>query len=207
MDGNPFTYATAQGYSGPTIVEKTLVSWLYLDNLNVQSGSALTLDQVSTDNFDAIVNGEQQYHRWMAGSSGFQRTNPPYPGYQETTTGQLIKMAITYENNGGYAHIRIYHNDSLIGDYTKGSIGSWPANDTEIHFGVRHTAGAYTLGKLDAKIEKARLYNGVLTADQVKSLQLYNTTPPPIPLSNWALYFGIFLILVFTAIRFKRRLA
>jgi len=202
---NSSTYAIAQGYSGATIGEKTLVSWLYLENLNVQTGSALTIDRISSDIFDAIVYGEQQYHRWMAGSSYFSRTQPPIPGYEETTTGQLIKMAISYENNGGNAHIKIYHNDSLIGDYTKGAMASWPANDAEILFGIRHTPpNGGSLGALDAKIEEARIYNRVLSAQEIESLQLYNTAPAQIPLSDWALYFGIFLILVFTVMRFRR---
>jgi len=202
---NSSTYAIAQGYSGATIGEKTLVSWIYLEDLDVQKGSALTIDGITSLPFDGIVYGEQQSHRWMAGSSFFDRTQTPNPGYEETTTGQLIKMAISYENNGGNAHIKIYHNDSLIGDYTYGAMAYWNANDTEIIFGARFRlpSGA-TFDALDAKIEEARIYNRVLSAQEIESLQPYSPPAPVIPLSNWALYFGIFLILVFTAMRFRR---
>jgi hypothetical protein len=52
--------------------EKTLVSWLTLDNLTQQGGSALTIQR--GDQFDAIVFAEKEGGRWMAGSENFGRT-------------------------------------------------------------------------------------------------------------------------------------
>jgi len=43
---------------GPDISEKTLVSWCYIDNLSIQAGSVLTIDQINADQFDAMVFGK-----------------------------------------------------------------------------------------------------------------------------------------------------
>ena len=107
----------ASGYDGPDIGEKTLVSWAIMDNLDVQKGSILTIDRLS-DPTDAIVFGERQHHRWMAGSGWFHRTQDPKPGFEEKKTG-LIMMAISYTDDGGTARVQIYRNGDKI-DYTFG---------------------------------------------------------------------------------------
>ncbi len=63
--------------------DKTLVSWVTLANTTQRGGSALTIQ--SGPQFDAIVFGELQPGKWMAGSHFFARTekandqnkNPP----------------------------------------------------------------------------------------------------------------------------------
>ena len=101
-------WAVAGEYTGPTISEKTLVSWVSIDSLAVQRGSVLTIDKVSIDQFDAIVLGERITSHWMAGSSSFHRTTDPNPGFEETNENVMIQIAISYENNNGNAHIRLY---------------------------------------------------------------------------------------------------
>src|SRR3954454_19333026 len=49
-------WARADGYSGPTIVDKTLVAWVSLDDLT-PGGSPLNLSTPSAGVFDAIVWG------------------------------------------------------------------------------------------------------------------------------------------------------
>ncbi|MBI1923333.1 hypothetical protein HYR99_03680 [Candidatus Poribacteria bacterium] len=156
---------------GPKIKEKTLVSWAILDNLDVQSGSILTIDKISVDEFDAMVYGERQPHRWMAGSSFFRRTQDAAPGFEEKKTGELIYMAYTYEDSGGNAHIKLYHNGDLIGDYTMGPIATWEPGDAEVFFGQRHGNPAGP-GNLDARIEEARIYGAVLSEAEIKKLKV-----------------------------------
>ena len=52
--------------------DKTLVSWVTLSNTTQQGGSALTIQRGVA--FDAIVFGEKQPGKWMAGSDYFART-------------------------------------------------------------------------------------------------------------------------------------
>jgi len=157
---------------GPSISEKSMLSWAYIDDLNVLAGSILTLDQIAADQFDAMVFGERQPQRWMAGSSNFTRTADPVPGFQETKTGILVYMAMTFQKDGATNHTRIYHNGDLIGDFSMGSVPTWAPGDAEIFFGIRHgNAGGGGPGMLDARIEEARIYNTVLSQAEIKDLQ------------------------------------
>ena len=53
------------------IKEKTLISWIILDDLSESNtgGSALTLDSKEEDKFDGIIFGERSNNTWMAGSN------------------------------------------------------------------------------------------------------------------------------------------
>ncbi|MFQ6043056.1 MAG: DUF6785 family protein [Candidatus Poribacteria bacterium] len=130
-------WAITTGYKGPEIKEKTLVAWVYIDDLNITHGAPIAIQQTDADSFDAIVYAERQPRQWMAGSSHFIRTQDAVPGFKETETGKLVYMAISYEDDGGDAHVRIYRNGDLIGDYTKGFMASWVAGNVEALFGIR----------------------------------------------------------------------
>ena len=163
-------WAIASGYDGPDIEEKTLVSWVIMDNLDVQEGSILTVDRLSDQTFDGIVFGERQHHRWMAGSGWFHRTQDPEPGFEEKKTGVLVMMAISYGNDNGTAHVRIYRNGDEIGDYKLGQFVSFASNDAEAIWGKRHGGVAGGPGDLDVHIEDSRIYAAVLSQAEIKKL-------------------------------------
>ncbi len=171
-------FAKAPAYAGPAITNKTLISWVSLDNINMFTGSALTIDRIATDNFDGIIYGEQQAYRWMNGSSGFSRTQAPVPGFAETVPNQQVMMAITYQDlGGGNVQIKLYRNGVLIGDYLDNPLGSWSAGDAEVWFGKRHGSGISGPGQLDAKIHEARIYGRVLSQSELQGLvTTYNTS-------------------------------
>ena len=85
-------------------------------------------------------------------------------------------MAYTYEEVGGKAHIMMYRNGELFGDYTQGNILTHTAGNAEVLFGIRHgNAENGGPGQLDAHIEEARIYDEVLTEAQIKSLRMDGT--------------------------------
>ena len=164
-------WAMTTGYKGPDIgPDKTLVTWLYLDDLNVTRGATLAVNKSSADTFDAIVYAERQPKRWMAGSSFFRRTQDANPGFEEKETGKLIQLAISYEDDGGNAKIVIYRNGDVIGDYTQGPIVSWKAGDVEALFGPRALIGGTAHGWVVARVEDARIYNTVLNEKEINNL-------------------------------------
>ena len=55
-------------------VDKTLVSWVHLEDESVRAGSILTLQNGSE--FDGIVFGELMAGKWMAGSDNWKRSLP-----------------------------------------------------------------------------------------------------------------------------------
>ncbi|MGE0043819.1 MAG: LamG-like jellyroll fold domain-containing protein, partial [Vicinamibacterales bacterium] len=153
-------------YAGPTLTSKTLVAWLRMDTLDVQQGSPLSIEEVTPHGFDAIVYGELEPHRWMAGSDFYNRTQYPVPGFAETTTGQPVIVAISYEDvGGGQVRIRIYRNGDQVADYTSANLRAWGAG-VRASFGPRG-GGA---GSIDAHVDEARVYDHALTAQEIAAL-------------------------------------
>ena len=164
-------WAMTTGYKGPDIgPDKTLVTWIYLDDLSIIRGATLAVNKSSGDTFDAIVYAERQPKRWMAGSSHFRRTQDADPGFEEKETGKLIQLAISYEDDGGNTKIMIYRNGDVIGDYTMGPIVSWEAGDVEALFGPRALIGGTAHGWVVARVEDARIYNAVLDEKEINNL-------------------------------------
>ena len=93
--------------------DKTLVSWVALDNTTQQGGSALTVQ--TGDQFDGIVFGERARGRWMAGSDYFHRTqaDPSSNPQESAPPGTLVQMASVYQGN----QIRLYRNGQLYASY------------------------------------------------------------------------------------------
>ncbi len=170
-------WAHALGYTGPNIEEVTLASWISLDNYARTSGSALTLDEVSTDQFVAIVWAEKVERQWMPGSSGFQRTENFPNAVTEDDTGEMVFLAITYKNDNDQYLITGYRNGESLGSFKKGGIKTWEAGDSEAIWGRRHVNGTSGPGNLTAHIEESRIYNVALTADEVKTLNEGGLTP------------------------------
>ncbi len=165
-------WAMTTGYKGPDIgPDKTLVTWLYLDDLSIRRGATLAVNKSSSDTFDAIVYAEKHEKHWMAGSSFFRRTQNAPHGSAEKETGKLIQLAISYEDDGGNAKIMIYRNGEIIGDYTQGSIVSWVEGDVEALFGPRALIGGTAHGWIVARVEDARIYNAVLSEDEINNLE------------------------------------
>lgn len=173
-------WAASGGYSGPQIGSKTLVSWVTLQSLTgvARAGSALTLDTQVGDQFDGIIFAERDTDRWMNGSNNFSRTPAAQfngdPAAVETTTGEQIRMAITYEDiGGGNVVITGYRNDTMIGQYTDNPLAIWNAGNAEIILGKRHgDPNASGPGALDALIEEVRIYNTALSPAEISQLQL-----------------------------------
>lgn len=182
-------WAHSLDYTGPNITDLTLVSWVSLDSLARTSGSALTLDEVSTDQFCGIVWAEREERQWMSGSSNFRRTDDFPNVVTESETGVLNMIAITYELISNQYEITGYRNGESMGGYTKGDKRTWETGDSEAIWGRRHVNGTSGPGNLSAHIEESRLYNVALTADEVKTLNDGGLTPVE-PLGKLATQWG-----------------
>ncbi len=170
-------WAHSLEYTGPDITELTLASWVTLDNYAKTNGSALTLDEVSTDQFCAIVWAEKVERQWMPGSSGFQRTENFPNAVTEEDTGEMVFLAITYKNDNNQYEITGYRNGESLGSFKKGGLKTWEVGDSEAIWGRRHVNGLNGPGDLNAHIEESRIYNVALTADEVKTLNDGGLTP------------------------------
>ena len=140
------------------LAEKTLAAWVQLDNLTQRGGGVISIQTPGGPIFDAIVFGEREPGRWMAGSNGFVRTRS-FSGLPEIQASrQPVHFAITYSSDGT---ITGYRNGRLYGKAYKTGFQRYDARRAEIVFGMRHApAGGNKM--LAARILEARLYDRVL---------------------------------------------
>jgi beta-fructofuranosidase len=146
--------------------DKTLVSWVTLDNTTQQGGSALTIQQ--GDKFDAIVIGEKQPGKWMAGSETYARTQADQQAYpvEKADSKTLVQMAVAYHGN----RISIYRNGEPCASYEANNIDLLGAKDNIAVFGLRHQ-GTGSGHNLQGSIDDARIYDRALTADEIRQLE------------------------------------
>ena len=167
--------ARTSSYTGATIRSKTLISYVSLDDINARAGSALTIDRINSDVFDGIIYAEGQPNRWMNGSSNALRYQVLNPGFAETAPNQLVQVALTYEEKpSNQVLISFYRNGVFYGSYTSNNFATWSAGDAEMIFGARHFANGSQIGSMDAKIQKAMIFNRALT--QLEIQNLYSST-------------------------------
>lgn len=136
--------------------EKTLEVWVRLRDLDQRGGGVMSMQTPDGSTFDAIVFGEQQPRRWMAGSDHFRRTKS-FGGEEEPAAAE-VHIAISYTADGT---IMAYRNGQPYGT----SYRTTPVlfRDPQMVFGLRHTpVGANRM--LSGTITRARLYDRALMA-------------------------------------------
>ncbi|MFM2211786.1 MAG: hypothetical protein RL639_980 [Verrucomicrobiota bacterium] len=155
------------GPTAETLRAKTLEAWVALPTLDQRGGGVLTVESLGGGVFDAIVFGERQKVRWMAGSNNGVRTQDVSGPAETAKPGEFIHLAIVYQPDG---RIELYRNGQPYG------AGYAPANDkaalhtfavgkSRLLFGRRHTGGGNAF--LRGELEEARLYGFALTAAQI----------------------------------------
>jgi mono/diheme cytochrome c family protein len=153
--------------SGPlprSLREKTLEAWVRLDGLGQRGGGVFTVQTPDGNVFDAVVFGEQEPGRWLAGSDFFRRTASFGAPAEEEAARRPVHVAIAWHSDGtvsgyrdGRPHGRPYRSTGPV---------TFEAGKTVVAFGVRHEpAGGNRL--LAGTIVQARLYDRALTAEEV----------------------------------------
>lgn len=156
--------------TGPTtekLTAKTLEAWVALPTLDQRGGGVITTESIGGGVFDAIVYGEKQRGRWMAGSNNSVRTQNVDGPAETAKPGELIHVAIVYQPDG---RIALYRNGQPYGAAyapanEKAGLHAFVAGKSRLLFGRRHTGGGNAF--LRGEIEEARLYGFALTAAQI----------------------------------------
>jgi hypothetical protein len=153
---------------GHKLTAKTLEAWVRLDSLDQQGGGVMSVQTPNGQVFDAIVFGEREPARWMAGSDSFNRTRP-FGGMTETDAAtQFVHVAIVY---GADRTIACYRNGELYGTSYKPPGAAKLESDAVVLIGCRHEPpGGNRM--LSGTVQKARLYDVALTAEQVRASAL-----------------------------------
>jgi hypothetical protein len=141
---------------------KSLEVWCQVYNLDQRGGGVMGI-QGPGDFFDTIVIGERQPRHWISGSNGFSRTEDFAESAPETKVGKTLHLVMTYAADGTTT---LYRDGNLYGKpFRKGS-AAFPKDQTSVIFGLRHLPPGGNKF-LKVSIDKARLYDRELTAEEV----------------------------------------
>jgi hypothetical protein len=145
---------------------KTLEAWVRLDNLTQRGGGVISVETPGGNEFDAIVFGEREPGRWMAGSNGFVRTNSFTGTEEKDALAQPVHFAIAYAADGT---ITGYRNGKLYGrGYSSKGPLTFAAGKAVVIFGCRHEpVGGNKM--LAGTVSVARLYDTALSPEQVQA--------------------------------------
>jgi hypothetical protein len=157
--------------------EKTLEAWVALDRLDQRGGGVMSVETLDGGVFDAIVFGERQPKRWLAGSNGYVRTFDLNGPAEAAKPGELIHTAIVY---GPGDRITLYRNGTPYADpyVPKVAVPTFKAGRAHVLFGLRHTVAGN--GFLAGALAEARLYDRALTATEVAASYKAGTVSVPL---------------------------
>ncbi len=156
---------------GFTLGPKTLEAWVRLGNDSQRGGGVMSVQTPDGAVFDAIVYGENEPKRWMAGSNGFVRTSP-FRGTDETEAAtRVVQIALTYAADGT---ITAYRDGQPYGQpYKSVGLQAFEAGrGGTVRLSTRAGGGNRMWG---GTLVAARLYDRPLSADEVK--RAYATGP------------------------------
>ncbi|MFQ5732046.1 MAG: DUF1549 domain-containing protein, partial [Planctomycetaceae bacterium] len=143
---------------------KTLEAWVRLDNLSQRGGGVISLQTLNGVVFDAIVFGEREPGRWMAGSNGFVRTRSFGGRPERSANRNAVHVAVTYSADGT---VRGYVNGHAYGKpYRSRGPAGFAAGKAQVVFGVRHfPPGGNRM--LAGRVERAALYDRALASREI----------------------------------------
>jgi hypothetical protein len=146
---------------------KTLEVWAALENLAQRGGGLVSVESNGGQTFDAVVFGEREPGKWIAGSEGFQRTKDLDPQTENTRRTDLVHLVITYDDANRITLYRdgVRYAEPYVPAGGNAGIRKYSAGASHVLFGLRHTGAGN--GFFAGEIEEARLYDRALTADEV----------------------------------------
>ncbi len=136
LDGKQ-AYAASPLLEEP-IGEKTLEVWIQLNRLDQRGGGAISIETKDGIVFDAIVFGEREPKKWMAGSNNFARSKSFQASDEEAQAiQQTVHIAMVYQADGT---ITAYRNGQPYGQaYNAGQLQRFDAGGARLVFGMRHS--------------------------------------------------------------------
>ena len=157
----------AYAESSPTDKEfraKTLEAWVQLENLSQRGGGVISIQRIGGGQFDAVVFGEREPKKWMAGSNSFQRYESFNAMPELDAVKSPIQVTLTYGEDGtitGYREGKPYGKA-----YKKGGLAVYEAGKTQVVFGIRHSPpGGNRM--LAGTVIRAKLYGRELSRAEV----------------------------------------
>ena len=149
---------------GRDLKQKTLMAWVKVADLDQRGGGVISLFDQATATFDAIVFGELEPGRWMAGSENFRRTGSFHGPAETSRNTETVMVALAYEPDGTIA---AYRDGQPYGrSYRSTGPAAFGSAQSVLLFGCRHQpAGGNRM--FAGTIVQARLFDRALSADEV----------------------------------------
>jgi hypothetical protein len=143
---------------------RTLACWVKLTTLEQAGGAALSLEASDGSEFDAIVFGEREPRRWLAGSDFFRRS-ASFEGPEENAAHQHpVHLAMVYRDDGTIA---AYRNGLAYGKPIKpGPLVTYRAGEARLLFGLRHLPAGGNR-HLQGTILEAQVHGKALSAEEI----------------------------------------
>lgn len=171
--------------SARELADKTLVVWVDLADTVQRGGGALSV--MEGEDFDAVVFGERQPGRWMAGSDFFRRTlsaeaQAAIP-VEQAGPGTLVQVAIVYAGDT----VTVYRDGARWSEHRVTAPRVFD-EDWYAVLGVRYLGQGGPIGFLGGSVEEARLYDRALDAATLAALSPAPALEPastPAPLAQW----------------------
>jgi hypothetical protein len=150
---------------------RTLACWVKLSALDQAGGAALSIEADDGSMFDAIVFGEREPRRWLAGSEFFRRSTS-FEGPEETAAHRHpVHLALVYRDDGT---ILAYRNGAPYGKAIKpGPAVTYRAGAARILFGLRHSPAGGNR-HLHGTILQADVYDRALSPDDIATLAKFS---------------------------------
>ena len=144
---------------------KTLAAWVKLANLEQRGGAPISLQSTDGGRFDAIVFGEREPKRWMAGSEGYARTQSFQGADEVAAQSDFAQIVIVYQEDGT---ITGYRNGEAYGkSYQVSAPATFEAGTAQVVFGLRHGTNAAEGRMFAGWIDRAALFDRALTPEEV----------------------------------------
>ncbi|MBL8897133.1 MAG: DUF1553 domain-containing protein [Planctomycetes bacterium] len=147
--------------------EKTLMAWVQLDQLTQRGGGVISVQTLDGERFDAIVFGEREPQRWLAGSDTFSRTQAFGGAEEQDARERAVHLAITYAADGT---ITAYRDGERYGEpYRSRGPFRFLAGQSQVLFGLRHGTPSGDR-VLQGRIHHAALFDRALSGAEVRQL-------------------------------------
>jgi mono/diheme cytochrome c family protein len=149
------------------IREKTLEAWATLSDLKQGGGAVISIQSEDGSVFDAIVFGERQRKKWVAGSNGFERTRDLEAPEETSAPDRLVHMAIVYRKDNSIA---VFRNGEPYGKpYTPDSpLQTFRAGSARVLLGMRHTGGGKPF--FTGEIKETAVHDRALSEQEIAAL-------------------------------------
>ncbi len=129
-------------------------------------------------------------------------SSPNYTAPNSFVDGNYYLLSLV--RDGASNMIDVYIDGVFLTTYDDASNNfQLPSNTTPLIF-FRDNDGSFGCEAQEGKVKYISISNTISTEAQVAAVYANICNPPSVPLSNWALYLGIFLMVMFTAIRFRK---